>query len=458
MWTSFNTLDIDKPFEFPNLPKGTPYSIPHSIGDTDIQADHAYANQANYELSKSLGFTVQNDLNQAQVAPLTLNQMKVSNTQMVKNMNQLTDFSDNSNLPMPVDSYKDPLNIGKIIESFGNKIKNKLLNKNSKCGDTYSYGSSLEAPILTPGQLGAKIDYQVHQNKLPINAMNNMNQNAMENQNNFVSNAMFYTNTTNTSGNKFKHNNIKGSTSTYVIGNGIEAYDDRLKFEESSLVTNSMRRMNENYHLGKDFNRVNKKNGLNEHNQRVTFVDPKKSKKLFQEQLRRLGESDITLAEALEIQKAGGNYLENKPIQPVNSHPQMFDNAEFVSDTKTPFSRSIGIHPVKRHAYQPKKNVLTAEGHFELSSYNPSIDYNRNYVHGLGYAPSNIDNRKSYTIDFKKYKPSKSMNNVTGNMNKMMYDTNFKHMTKGFKPHDQSPNINFLGTGSEYSDAYGSCY
>ena len=452
LWGSLKLPNFGIPFKFPDLPKGEPYKIPFTIGASKVNADHQYAKEANKEITTSLGFTLENDLAQADATPMTLAQMetaKRANPYLTGNL-PTPSVLDPLKQPIVPEAKKPPVPVASLknYEGFSNCGKNIP-------GYTFAYGSSLEGPPLTPEELRSGSDFTVHQNKMQANAMNNMNQEAAENQSNFLSNAMFYSNTTNISGIELPKS--QGSYTSYVIGNGVEVYDDRLKFDPESLVTNQMRHLNENYNLGKNYDIVSTK-GINEFNERVTFVPPIKSKKLFQEQLRTLGESDITLEDALEIQKNGGNPGENKPIEPSNAYPQMFDNAEFVSDTKTPFSRSIGIHPVKRHAYQPKKNVLSNAGHFTLSKYNPTIDYNRNYMHGKGYAPSNIPRRNDYTIDFNTYIPSHSKSNLNGNMNKLMYDTNFKYFKKGFQPNDTSPNIKYMNTGSEYADAYGSCY
>lgn len=454
----WNTLELPQfnnmSFKLPDLPKGEPYKIPFNLGSTGVNADHQYNKQANKELSQSLGFTLEEDLRFAGATPSSPDVTGLKRYFGSQNIPKRMYSTTNALKDYNTDSPKAVLSSQKI-EGFCNGKGNKNIP-----GYTFSFGSSLEAPLLTPEELGANSDFTIHQNKMQANAMNNMNQNATEKQGNFLSNAMFYTNSTNTSGINKKY--PKGGKSRYVIGNGVEVYDDRLKFDPESLVTNQMRHINENYNFSKNYDVVST-NGINEFNERVTFVPPVKSKRLFQEQLRRLGESDITLEDALEIQRNGGNPSENSPIKPnpSNAHPQMFDNAEFVSDTKTPFSRSIGIHPVKRHAYQPKKNTLSDEGHFTLNKYNPDMDYDRNYKHNdmsKGYAPSELEPRDNYTIDFNKHIPSNSKTNLTGNMNKLMYDTNFKHFKKGFKPYDQHSNSKYMNTGSEYASAYGSCY
>ena len=423
----------------PKLPLGMPARIPFGLSSSQVNSEHSYACDLDREMQSSFGSTLENDLMYAGAENIP------------------------SQKDMQVDPYSNlkkgdpqPENLNVVQEGFSSftlhdGVGANVISPRNSCdvGKTFSYGSSLEEAPLSSEQLGATPDYTVNQNKGKNqgNAMNNMNQEQIVGQQNHISNQTFYTNTDNSSGIRLPKS--FGSLTQYVIGNGIEVYDDRLKFDENSLVTNDMNRMNENHNMGQGFDRIGI-DSINEHNRRVTFVDPRESKKLFDEQMRLHGESDLTLDQVLNLQQKADANLIVAPIKPSNACPSIHDTANFSSNTYTPFSRSIGIHPAKHHAYQQHKNKLSPASHFKVEEYKPKMDYDKNYTHDIPYAVHKGYKRKEYPIDFKKYKASSSNKNTTGDLNQTMYDTNFKHWSHGFKPHDSH--------SKPYGDAYASCY
>lgn len=203
----------------------------------------------------------------------------------------------------------------------------------------------------------------------------------------------------------------KCSLSKYIIGNGIEVYDDRLKFDEKLLVTDDMYRMNNSTipKGGKDY-----ENGL----KRVKFVNPSNVKDLFNEQLHLYSQTDLTLAQVIEMQKKNDAYMLTKgEIKPSNAPPSVFDHANFHSNTYTPFSSSIGIHPVKNYFYQPKKNTLSLDSHFTTEDYvssnsdSISIPF---YESNSQYATYVGPKKKEYQIDSTMYKTSTCVSGTSG--------------------------------------------